>query len=118
MLDARGDQVGVVERGANVSTAAAAAVGGRDRDRVRRDGQQAGAPCSARLLEQAAAPAHARDRERPSPVDRDAVGRERLVEPRGDVREHLVAALGARRRRRRRPSRSAASIARAQAAGA
>ena len=46
----------------------------------------------ARFLEQAAAPADARD---DVAVDRGDVRGERLVEPRGDVREQLVAAVGA-----------------------
>ncbi len=45
-----------------------------------------------RLLEQAAAPADARD---DVAVDRGHVCGERLVEPRRDVREQLVAAVGA-----------------------
>ena len=61
-----------------------------------------GEPWTRRLLEQAAAPAHARDRRRVAGRDRSAVRGHRLVEDRGDVREHLVAAVGPGRRSRRR----------------
>ena len=61
---------------------------------MRRDREDPGRAVQPRLLEQAAAPADARD---DIAVDRGHVRGERLVEPRGDVREQLVAAVGAGR---------------------
>ena len=64
------------------------------RDRVRRDREQLHGRVDARLLEQAAAPAHARHL---VAAHLGAVRRERQVEARRDAREHLVAPIRARR---------------------
>ena len=69
---------------------------------MRRHRQQLGAAVQARLLEQAAAPAHPRHRHRVAGLGRRAVGGERKIAHRRDVRHHLVAALGAGSQHRRR----------------
>ena len=65
-------------------------------DDVRRDGERAPASRAARASSSRLPPQRMRvTRDRVARRRRDAVGRERQVEPRGDVREHLVAAVGA-----------------------
>ena len=77
------------------------------RDGVRRDGRSAGEPCSrassSRLPPQRTRVSVSRVARR----QRHAVGGHRQIEPRGDVREDLVAAVGARARRRRSGDRCA-----------
>ena len=88
-------------------------------DDVRRDGEERRRPVDGGFLEQAAAPAEARHPERISGRRLDAVRGERLVEPRGDVRHHLVPALAPGGDDRAGCSRSASStVACATAAGA
>ena len=79
--------------GVNGSTAAVAAAGRLGGDRVWRHRQERAPGVQSRLLEQAAAPADARQLERLAGARRDAVRGQRLVGARGGAGEHLVAAL-------------------------